>query len=109
MKIVYSKILSIKGYAINMFGLVVIRKGEFLSPERLRHEQIHISQMRELLYVPFYALYLLEWLLRLLTYGRKAYYNISFEREAYSNEQDREYLNKRIRYSWIKYLKTKKL
>ncbi len=107
MKIIYSKIFSIKGYAINLFGVVVIRTGEFLSPARLRHEQIHTLQMRELLYVFFYILYLFEWLFKLLPHGRKSYYNISFEREAYANEQDCEYLNKRTKYSWVKYIKTK--
>ena len=36
--------------------------------------------------------------------GRQAYYDIPFEKEAYKNELDHEYLQKRKRYSWVKYM-----
>jgi hypothetical protein len=65
------------------------------------HESIHIKQQQELLVLPFYVLYLLEWLLKLPKYGKQAYYNISFEREAYANESKRNYLQTRKNYSWI--------
>lgn len=68
----------------------------------INHERIHFQQALELLVLPFYVLYLLEWALKLPFYGKKAYYNISFEREAYSNELDLRYLGKRKRYNWIK-------
>ncbi len=67
-----------------------------------RHESIHIKQQQELLVLPFYALYVLEWLLKLPKYGKQAYYNISFEREAYTNERKKNYLQTRKNYSWIK-------
>lgn len=59
--------------------------------------------MKELLYVPFYILYILEWLYRLTQKGN-AYKNVSFEKEAYDNENDMDYLNKREYFSWIKYI-----
>lgn len=59
--------------------------------------------MKELLYVPFYILYLLEWLYRLTQKGN-AYRNISFEKEAYDNENDMDYLDKREHFSWIEYI-----
>lgn len=59
--------------------------------------------MKELLYVPFYILYLLEWLYRLIQKGN-AYRNISFEKEAYNNENDMNYLDKREHFSWIEYI-----
>ena len=62
------------------------------------HEAIHTKQMKELLYVPFYILYILEWLYRLTQKGN-AYKNVSFEKEAYDNENDMDYLNKREYFS----------
>ena len=55
------------------------------------------------LFVPFYILYLLEWLYRLIQKGN-AYRNISFEKEAYNNENDMNYLDKREHFSWIEYI-----
>ncbi len=71
----------------------------------INHERIHLQQQQELLLIPFYFLYLSEWLLRSLLYfdSYKAYQNISFEREAYHNEINMEYLTKRKRFSFIKY------
>jgi len=50
--------------------------------------------------------YGVEYLVRLAQYRNhdKAYYNISFEREAYDNEKNLEYLKTRPRWAWIKYL-----
>lgn len=68
----------------------------------INHESIHIKQQEELLIIPFYVLYILEWFIKLFFYGKQSYYNISFEREAYSNEHDKDYLKNRKRYRWIK-------
>jgi len=53
--------------------------------------------MKELLYLPFYIIYLFEWLFLLFKYfdSRKAYKNISFEKEAYTYEEDLGYLKRR--------------
>jgi hypothetical protein len=40
--------------------------------------------MKEMLYIPFYLWYGVEWLIKLLCKGN-AYRNLSFEREAYDN------------------------
>lgn len=72
----------------------------------INHERIHLKQQLELFIIPFYILYLIEWLVRSLLYldTYKAYQNISFEREAYQNEDDMDYVNKRTVFSFIKYL-----
>ena len=51
----------------------------------------------EVLIIPFYLIYGLEFLIRLVQYKswKLAYLNISFEREAYCNEKDLEYLYSR--------------
>lgn len=72
----------------------------------LNHERIHLRQQLELLIVFFYLWYAIEYLIRLLQYGnrREAYYNISFEREAYSKEFDLGYIEKRPRWAFLFFL-----
>lgn len=66
--------------------------------ETLRHEAIHSAQMRELFYIPFYIIYIAEWLAKIIfrrLNARQAYFSISFEREAYNNQHDPLYLSRR--------------
>ena len=108
MKIKINKYIPLKGFvAITVFGVVYARRE--LNEFEKNHEAIHIRQGNEMLWLPFYFLYCVEWLIRFIQYRDKmqAYYNISLEREAYSNEKNLNYLNSRKKYSWIKYL-TKK-
>lgn len=111
MKIIYNKYFPPKPFrAINLFCLVFARKdGSRLSPQDINHEAIHSMQMKELLFVPFYLLYLSEWLWGLFKYRNtiESYLNISFEREAYHNESKLEYLQGRTRWSSFSYMKTK--
>lgn len=93
--------------AINLFGVFFVHPDVKITKRLINHESIHTAQMRELLYLPFYIIYLLEWFIRLFFRGN-AYFNISFEREAYDNEYDYHYLEKRKHYAWIKYVKKKK-
>lgn len=76
------------------------------NPVFINHERIHLKQQLELLILPFFIWYVLEYLIYLLKYGNKnrAYRSISFEREAYSNESDMDYLKKRRIFSFWKYL-----
>lgn len=107
MKIVYNNIIPFKGYkAINLFGILFVRKGARMSNIDINHESIHSEQMKELLFIPFYIFYVIEWIFKLIRYWsfKTAYYNISFEKEAYLNECDLNYLKTRKRYSWKDYL-----
>jgi len=72
----------------------------------INHEKIHLKQQLELLILPFYLFYITEWLIRAIIYldSYKAYQNISFEREAYHNEKNMNYLEERKPLSFIKYL-----
>lgn len=87
--------------AINLFGHI-FTTGR-LSPRQLRHELIHSRQQLEMLYLPFFLWYVVEWLVLCLRYRdrMKAYRNISFEREAYRNEGDEQYLENRKMYAWF--------
>lgn len=70
------------------------------------HERIHLQQQLEMLILPFYLWYCIEFLLRLIQTGdrSRAYRNISFEREAYDHQHDLLYLKSRSFWSFLKYL-----
>lgn len=66
---------------------------------------INISPWWYLLaFVGFYILYVVEWLILLFKYGRKAYKYISFEIEARKAEQDSNYLENGDYFEWVNYL-----
>ena len=105
MKIVRTTILPFKGFsAINLMGVLFVHPGVYLSHEMMNHERIHSAQQREMLFVFFYLAYLVEWLMRLPMRGN-AYRNISFEREAYANQRNLDYLDSRPLYAWRFYVK----
>lgn len=72
----------------------------------INHERIHLRQQAEMFILPFYVWYVTEYFVRLAIYRNKkeAYYNISFEREAYSNDRNLNYLNNRGFWDFTKYL-----
>lgn len=107
MKIIRTKHLPPKNYdAINILGLLFVHYDVKITKELINHEQIHTRQMLEMLVIPFYLWYVIEWLIRLPMTGR-AYLNLSFEREAYQNMNNLNYLSQRQPFAWIRYLKKK--
>lgn len=86
-----------KGFCLNLFGILCARDTSWIDSYVINHERIHNAQMRELLWIPFYILYVIEWIFRLFQYKdpHKAYINISFEREAYAHGHDLTYLSRR--------------
>ena len=105
MKIIRNNVIPIKGFsAINIFGILFVRKNTILSDRLINHERIHTCQIREMLFVFFYIFYVIEWFVKLFRYGKESYFNISFEREAYSNETNLMYITDRKLFSWIKFL-----
>jgi len=96
--------------ALTLWPVIIIKETELKNDlVLLNHERIHLKQQRELLILPFYILYLLEWFIRLCKYRSwyKAYKNISFEREAYLHEENLNYLNKRQKWSFLRYIRIK--
>ena len=72
-----------------------------------RHKNIHDMQQIEMLWVLFFVWYGVEWFVRWVAYGfdgHLSYRNISFEQEAYLNENDMSYPYERKLYSWVRYL-----
>lgn len=102
MKIIYNNIIPFKKYkAVNLFGIIFARHA--LDSIDMNHEAIHTDQMKELLYIPFYVWYLIEWLILFFKYWNwnTAYKNIRFEKEAYKYEYDMNYLNKRKKFNYL--------
>lgn len=110
MKIIKNNFIPPRGFAyVNLFGVLFTRSDRQISDVALNHETIHTKQMREMIYLPFYLWYVLEWLIKLVCYrdSHKAYRAISFEREAYGNQANLDYLDSRKHYSWTNYIKEK--
>jgi len=97
---------------ISLFPFVIMREKYLQNlkywkdrrKKTINHETIHFQQQLELLVIPFYILYITEYFIKFFIYFsiKKAYYNISFEREAFNNDTNFEYLQTRKRYNWIK-------
>ena len=88
---------------ITLFPFIFI-KGEG-NPRLINHESIHIAQYSELFVLGFLALYLYDFLVNLARFisFKEAYYNIRFEREAYDNENNSDYLDNREKFAWRNY------
>ena len=92
---------------LTIWPFIILKNDDLKGDEVLiNHEKIHLRQQRELLIIPFYLLYVLEWLLRSIYYldFYKGYQNISFEREAYVNEKNLEYIESRTIFSFFPYI-----
>lgn len=104
MTVIRNPFFPFPGYkAMNLFGVLFVRGNARIDDITLNHEKIHTAQMKEMLYVFFYIWYLIEWLIRLPK--GNAYRNISFEREAYTNDKNPNYLKTRKRYAFLKYMR----
>ena len=123
MKIIRNKFIPFSGYkAINLFGVLFVRNNAKIDDVTMNHEKIHTCQFIEVLiislcltlpliviswWIPllsfgiYYIMYVLEWLIKLPK--GNAYRRLSFEREAYTNQSNMEYLKKRKAFAFFKY------
>lgn len=129
--IVRNNVIPFRGFiAITLWPFIFVRRQTCarFTNDVLRHKRIHGRQQVEMLIVGtivadvlavsgcgwwsflalplFLWLYGLEWLLGMFCFGNShaAYRAISFEREAYDNELDPDYLDKRRPFVWLRYL-----
>ena len=125
MKVIYNKFIPFKGfYAITVIKWIFVREeykyldGLSVYDKMINHESIHEQQILDftpkifpkwLRYtigsICFYLLYGLEWLFKLipcLIKNKSAYRSLCAEQEAYENESDFDYINKRSKLAWIK-------
>lgn len=110
MKVIYNKFIPFKGYkAMNLFGIVFVRKDAKFDTYDYNHEHIHLKQMQEMLWVFYYLWYAIEYLI-IMFFAKwnkqsERYHDVSFEEEAHNNDHDLEYIRTRKHYSWVKYVK----
>ena len=109
MLLIVSKYLIPKGYrGLTVFPFVFLRetKDKF-DKSLINHEQIHLRQQLEMAVIPFFVWYGVEYLVWLIVSKKrkKAYREISFEKEAYQNENNIEYLKNRKFWAFINYVK----
>ncbi len=105
--VVFPHILAKSFVAVTIFPFIVVKQRECKDNFVLiNHEKIHIKQQIELLWLLFFIWFAVEYLIRLAQYKNSylAYKNISFEREAYTNEHNLDYLKSRKFYSFLRYL-----
>ena len=91
---------------ITLFPFIILKKENLKQDQILiNHEKIHLRQQRELLVLLFYIIYGFEWFIKFFIYknGYLTYKNLSFEREAYQNENNLSYLKTRKTWDFIKY------
>ena len=90
-------------YAIAL-GPFVWCRGE-LDEVLKNHETIHYHQQLELLFIGQWLFYVFYWLKGLIIYkdGQLAYRESPFEREAYGNEANLDYLKNREPFAWRNY------
>ncbi|PWB26834.1 hypothetical protein [Flavobacterium sp. HTF] len=109
MFLIVAKYLIPKGYRGMAVFPFVLMKYDFDKKNMVfvNHEKIHLRQQSELLIIPFFIWYFLEYLIRLIQYKNTAlaYRNISFEREAYAKETDMNYLKNRSFFQFLHYIK----
>ena len=125
MKVIYNKFIPFKGfYAITIIKWIFVREecryldGSSIYNKMVNHESIHEQQILDftpetfpswLRYtigsICFYLLYVLEWLFKLipcLITKNNAYRSLCAEQEAFENELDFDYINKREKLVWLK-------
>lgn len=108
MVIIFKYILPSKYNGLAVFPFIFLRNKTLINDKKLiNHEKIHLKQQVELLWVFFFTWYIIEFFIRTIKYQNSytAYKNISFEKEAYINESDLNYLKKRKLFSFLNYLK----
>ena len=111
MFVIVARYLIPKGFAgLTLFPFIILKeKIDVSNPIMIQHEKIHIRQQTEMLILPFFIWYGIEYFIRILQYKNKqtAYRNISFEREAYANESQKDFLQQRRFWNFLNYLKSK--
>ena len=111
---IYTKHFPTKEYkALTIFPFVFVRKDmvEKFVDATERHETTHALQQLELLWVLFFVWYGLEYLIKYVICkfdSDRAYFSISFEQEAYENQNQFFYNDVRKHYAWLRHVFTLK-
>lgn len=108
MIIILSKIFSKSFQGMAIYPFIILKYKHLKNNKRIiNHEKIHLRQQIELLWIFFFIIYLIEFSLYYFKHRNlmKAYHSISFEKEAYANEHNLNYLKNRSFFNFLKYYK----
>lgn len=104
--IITNKNIVPRGYsAITIYPFIFMRSDKQRSNEVLiNHEKIHLRQQIELFLIGFYLWYGIDFIVKLIKHRDKfiAYKDNIFEREAYRNEKNLNYLKARSCFAFLK-------
>jgi len=97
-----------KAQAITLYPFVIVNRKD-IGDRIINHEKIHLRQQLELLILPFYIIYLSEFLIHFISCRNfdLAYRSISFEREAYCNDTNFNYIKTRKLFQGFRYFNFK--
>lgn len=107
MIIVFKHIIPSHYTSIAIWPFIFIKNKHLKNDTNLiNHEKIHLKQQIELFWIFFFIWYIIEYLILLIKYKNHhtAYRSISFEKEAYSNQHNLNYLKHKKAYTFLKYL-----
>lgn len=105
---IFIQLTNLKVSAVALYPFCLIQDNKYkLDGRLLNHERIHFRQQLELLIVPFYIIYILHYLLLFARFRNhdKAYRSIVFEKEAYQNDNNFDYLKTRKIWRFLSYFK----
>ena len=106
--IVLMKFLPKPFSALTVFPFIFLKDASHKHNNALiNHEKIHLRQQIEMLWLPFFIWYAVEFIIKLIRYRQwmKAYHAVGFEREAYRYEHDTEYLKRRKPFAFLGYIR----
>jgi hypothetical protein len=92
--------------AMVLWPFILVQNHEVKSCKvTMHHERIHVKQQLELLVIPFYILYVFFYFINRFKgmESYTAYREIPFEREAYMEESNLDYIKNRKLWAWVKY------
>jgi len=81
---------------------IIFKKEKYATDVNINHELIHIEQQKELLVIPFFILYILNFIFNIISMKPNPYRWIMFEREAYDNQDNFDYLKTRKKFNYFK-------
>ncbi len=96
--------MRVRGLALYPF-ILLQDKNDLHNIRIINHERIHHRQQLEMLLVFFYIFYLLEYLIyRFQGFEHyEAYRKLSYEQEAYANDENLNYLKTRRFWNFVRY------
>src|SRR5690554_2762004 len=105
--VVVNQFFAKKFRGLAIYPFIFLKDKQLLNnPLIINHEKIHLRQQIELLWIFFFFWYGIEFLIRWIQFkdSNLAYFNISFEREAYEYEGNLNFLNDRKFWNFTRYL-----